>query len=97
MPKELKILSDTILQYFIGFVQWFHLPTIFLKKLKGDNFFRCAHELFRMEQDRFKQVLRFFSVFTCGTQVLKQGWLHPPTHPQKTFWKFFAKLVLPIK
>ena len=37
-------------------------------------------------------------VFTCGTLVLKQGWLPPtPTHPLKSIWRFFAKLVLPRK
>ena len=54
--KRVKILSDTIFQYFIGFVQWFHLPTIFLIKLKGDNFFRCSHELFQMEQDQLSKL-----------------------------------------
>ena len=43
---------------------------------------------------------KHLSIFTCGTtQVLKQGWLHPPHTPTplKTIWKFFAKLVLPRK
>ena len=40
-----------------------------------------------------KYVWHFDILFTCGTQVLKQGWLHPPPPPLKTFWKISAKLV----
>ena len=44
----------------------------------------------------------FYIIFTCGTQVLKRGWLHPPHPPTppppvKNILRFFAKLDSPRK